>query len=66
LALARQICMYILREELGYKLEKIAEILNRKDHTTVIHAIDKIDSMKRVDESFRDQMEVIMNNLHSI
>ncbi len=66
LALARQICMFILREELGYKLEKIAEILERKDHTTVIHAIDKIETKKKIDEGFREQLEIILNNLNTI
>lgn len=65
-AFARQICMYILRNELDYKLERIAELLNRKDHTTVIHAIDKIDSKKRVDEAFREQIENIIRHLNTI
>ncbi|MBD3279911.1 chromosomal replication initiator protein DnaA [Candidatus Dojkabacteria bacterium] len=66
IAFSRQICMYILRTELSYKLEKIAEILNRKDHTTVIHAIDKIDSQRRVDESFREQLDGILASLNSV
>ncbi|MBN1331936.1 chromosomal replication initiator protein DnaA [Candidatus Dojkabacteria bacterium] len=65
-ALARQICMYILRTELDYKLEKIAYLLNRKDHTTVIHGLDKIDSQRRVDESFREQLDGILARLNTI
>lgn len=65
IAMARQICMYIFRQELGYKLERIAEILNRKDHTTVIHALDKIESKTKVDESFKEQLEGIIAYLQS-
>lgn len=65
-ALARQICMYILREELGYKLERIAQLLNRKDHTTVLHALDKVESKKKADEGFREQIDVIISNLQTL
>lgn len=64
-ALARQISMYVLRQELGYKLEKIAELVNRKDHTTVIHAIDQIESKTKVDEAFREQIENIVVQLQN-
>jgi len=65
IALARQICMYILRQELNYKLEEIAQILNRKDHTTVIHGIDKIGSKRLTDESFRTQLTNLTENLNT-
>ncbi len=61
IALARQVCMYIMRQELKFKLEKIASILNRKDHTTVIHAVDKIESKIKLDEGFK----VIIDNIYS-
>ena len=55
-ALARQVAMYILREEFEYKLEQIAQILDRKDHTTVMHGIDKIKSKMALSEGFSDQI----------
>lgn len=64
LAFARQVCMYILREEFGYKLEDIAEMLERKDHTTVIHALDKIKSKMLLDEGFRLQLDLIKQELN--
>jgi chromosomal replication initiator protein len=64
IALARQICMYIFREELDYKLEEIAGFVNRKDHTTIMHGIDKIKSMRMADESFREQLIQIIESLH--
>ena len=47
LALARQVIMYLLREELQLPLEKVAREVNRKDHTTVIHACEKIGELVR-------------------
>lgn len=63
IAFARQVCMYILREEFGFKLEQIAHFLERKDHTTVIHAVDKIKSKIMIDEGFKNQIEMLKENI---
>lgn len=39
----RQIAMYMLRSELHMSFPKIAHELGRKDHTTAIHSVDKIE-----------------------
>ncbi len=44
LVLPRQIAMYILYEELNLPMEKIGDILGGRDHTTVLHGIEKIRS----------------------
>lgn len=62
-ALARQVAMYILREEFGYKLEEVAGFLNRSDHTTVMHAIDKVKSLLLTTEGFREQIALISRRL---
>lgn len=64
LALARQVAMYILREEFNYKLEEIAKYLNRQDHTTVIHAIDKVKSKMMVQEAFSRQVSQLVTKIN--
>lgn len=64
LALARQVAMYILREELNYKLEEVAHLLNRSDHTTVIHAIDKIKSKMMIQDGFNKLVSGIITTLN--
>ncbi len=64
LALARQVAMYILREEFNYKLEEVANFLNRKDHTTVLHAIDKIKSKMMLQDEFNLQITGIINAIN--
>ncbi|MCA9386054.1 chromosomal replication initiator protein DnaA [Candidatus Dojkabacteria bacterium] len=65
IAFARQVVMYILRTDFGYKLEDVAHALNRKDHTTVIHAVDKIQSKIELEKSFQEQMEQLRVEMNS-
>jgi chromosomal replication initiator protein len=57
IALSRQVVMYILRNELELPLEKVAKEVNRKDHTTVLHACEKIDKMIEDDSRFAEKVE---------
>jgi len=45
----RQICMYLIRKELRASFEQIGEEFGR-NHTTVMHAVDKIVKMMRKDQ----------------
>ena len=56
-ALSRQVVMYILRKELELPLEKVAREVNRKDHTTVLHACEKIEKMMDEDSRFKEKVE---------
>jgi chromosomal replication initiator protein len=57
IALSRQVVMFILRNELELPLEKVAREVNRKDHTTVLHACEKIDGMIEDDSRFKEKVE---------
>ncbi|MBP9759160.1 chromosomal replication initiator protein DnaA [Candidatus Dojkabacteria bacterium] len=59
IAFARQVAMFLLREDFGFKLEEIADLLNRKDHTTVMHGVDKIKSKMALDKGFEEQIQGI-------
>lgn len=41
-AMPRQICMYLIKNELGESFEKIGATFGGKNHTTVMHACSKI------------------------
>lgn len=57
LAMARQVIMFLLREELQLPLEKVAREVNRKDHTTVIHACEKISELIKKEVKMRDRID---------
>lgn len=61
----RQIAMYILRSELHLSFPKIARELGRKDHTTAIHSVEKIEKESRVDADIRSAIADIKERLYA-
>lgn len=60
----RQIAMYLLRSELHLSFPKIASELGRKDHTTAIHSIEKIEKASKLDFSIRENIAEIREMLY--
>ncbi len=65
IALPRQIAMYLIRRELKMKLVETASQLKRKDHTTVLHAEQKISQMMMRDQNFKKEVDSIVQTLES-
>ena len=61
----RQVAMYILRSELHLSFPKIAHELGRKDHTTAIHSVEKIEKESRLDASMRMAISEIKEHLYA-
>lgn len=60
----RQVAMYLLRSELHMSFPKIAHELGRKDHTTAIHSIEKIEKAVKLDLTTREQVAEIREQLY--
>lgn len=61
----RQIAMYMLRSELHLSFPKIARELGRKDHTTAIHSVEKIEKEQRIDADIRNALAEIKERLYA-
>lgn len=61
----RQIAMYLLRSELHLSFPKIAIELGRKDHTTAIHSVEKIEKALKLDYIVRQQVADIRERLYA-
>jgi len=61
----RQIAMYLLRSELHLSFPKIAGELGRKDHTTAIHSVEKIEKAIKLDFIIREQIAEIREKLYA-
>lgn len=60
----RQIAMYLLRSELHLSFPKIASELGRKDHTTAIHSVEKIEKSIKLDFTIREQVSELREKLY--
>jgi chromosomal replication initiator protein len=60
----RQVAMYILRSELHLSFPKIARELGRKDHTTAIHSVDKIEKEMSYEGEIRSAVNEIKDKLY--
>jgi chromosomal replication initiator protein len=60
----RQIAMYIIREETDTSLTDIGAEFGNRDHTTVMHACDKIEKAKETDNQIRQAVLSIRQMLY--
>ena len=63
IAYPRQIAMYLTRELTDLSLPKIGEEFGGRDHTTVIHAYDKITEDMSKDEDFNKKINNIIKTI---
>ncbi len=65
LAVPRQICMYLCNELTNLTQNEIAEKLKRKNHTTVIHAVNKIKKDIIVNKELENHIHLLRKKLNS-
>ncbi len=59
----RQITMYLCREMTDYSLSNIGKILGKKDHTTVLHGIKKVEEEMKTNEELRNKIDIIKKKI---
>lgn len=64
-ARARQLAMYLTRELTDLSLPAIAQAFNRRDHTTVLHAIRKVERSALEDATVSRTLEELTSQLRS-
>ncbi len=60
----RQVAMYLLRSELHLSFPKIAREVGRKDHTTAIHSVEKVEKELHSDPHVRQHIIEIKERLY--
>lgn len=61
----RQIAMFITRQELGNSFPSIGEFFGGRDHTTVMHAVDKIEGQIKEKDAFKQELDLILDKLYT-
>lgn len=63
ITLARQAAMYIARQNTNNSLQQIGTAFNRKDHTTVLHACEKIEGLIKSDMRVKTFVDEVVEKL---
>ncbi|OGM02587.1 chromosomal replication initiator protein DnaA [Candidatus Woesebacteria bacterium GWA1_41_8] len=63
IARPRQVLMYLLRTQLTLPLEEVGRLVGDRDHTTVMHAVEKITQLATDSVDIREDLQGIKNML---
>ncbi len=63
LAFARQVVMYLMKKSTDKSLREIGCYLGDRNHTTVKHALEKIEGMVAVNSKLSQQVEIILKEI---
>jgi chromosomal replication initiator protein len=62
--LPRQIVMYLCRQLTEVSLNNVGKILGKKDHTTVIHGVNKIEEDIKKNEELKNNIDAIIKKIN--
>ena len=65
LTVPRQVAMYLCRQHTDLPLVEIGQAFGGRDHTTVIHACDKVENEIREDRTIRVRVEQLRERIAS-
>jgi chromosomal replication initiator protein len=65
IVMPRQIAMYLIRQETQIPLVEIGQLFGGRDHSTVLHACEKIDRAMTIDSTLRNEIVAIREQLMS-
>ena len=60
----RQICMYLCRKLTDFSLADIGKAIGDRDHTTILHGVDKIEEQIKEDHSLRNTTDLLIKKLN--
>lgn len=63
LTVPRQVAMYLSRELLGLQLVEIGQAFGGRDHSTVIHSLERVSDMMKESTEFRGRVDKVRESL---
>ena len=57
--------MFLIREETDASLPEIGEILDGRDHSTILHGCERVAELLEENASFRRDVNQLRQNLHN-
>ena len=62
---ARQIGMFLIRTMIGLALTDIGDLFGGRDHATVIHSVDQVETKMRKDAAYAETVRAIIANINA-
>ena len=62
--LPRQIVMYLCRELTETSYVNIGKLLGKKDHTTIMHGVNKITAELKTNEELKNKLDIIIKKIN--
>lgn len=59
----RQICMFLLKEDIRLPLKEIGNLLGGRDHTTVMHGVDKITNLLKTEARLSEELSFLRGKI---
>src|SRR5882724_10713724 len=66
LTIPRQVAMYLARNMLSMQLVEIGQAFGGRDHSTVIHSVDKVERQMMRDRTFKERVEMARQELSAL
>ena len=66
LTIPRQVAMYLARNMLAMQLVEIGQAFGGRDHSTVIHSVDKVERQMVRDRTFKERVEMARQELSAL
>jgi chromosomal replication initiator protein len=66
LTVPRQVAMYLMRELMGMQLVEIGTTFGGRDHSTVIHSLERVGEMMRGETSFAERVKRLHASLEKL
>ncbi len=61
----RQLIMYLMREEINASFPTIGEELGGRDHSTAMHAVEKVTKQYKEDQKMQQDVKLIRQKLYA-
>ncbi|HMQ01966.1 MAG TPA: chromosomal replication initiator protein DnaA, partial [Candidatus Doudnabacteria bacterium] len=61
----RQAAMYLIRQELKSSFPTIGDFFGGRDHTTVMHGVEKVDKAVKSEDQIKKELELILERIYN-
>jgi chromosomal replication initiator protein len=66
LVIARHVCMFLMKKELSLPLTEIGRWFAGRDHTSVLHAVNKVEKEMNIDDTLQQDISALRTTLSAI